>query len=346
MTSSEESDNKVLPGTKTSEGITCQDIRKNYIGDKGPIKSVVVNLESSAENKLLDKIQNIQSLENPYICRICNGSFSLRRLLLKHIKVHDRIQFQQCQFYCSKFKNKTHLDHHSDPQGKTKDGFECAACKKTFTNRGLFVKHRCRHAKGKQLLCHICGLSFERRSLDCHIQTHTEEKSLLCDRCGLPFRDRSGLYEHLKMHLRKESGGIPEKPFECEICNKKYETRRGYTHHVKKHFGAAYECGFCQRKFYTSHRLTEHTRSHTGEKPFVCKICNKNFARTLNLKNHMKSHTIERPYKCEICYKRFKIKMRLHDHVNTQLVPSHISVYNVTCVSAQEIIYETIRGFM
>ncbi|XP_065561290.1 zinc finger protein 454-like [Artemia franciscana] len=210
VTSSEESDNKVLPGTKTSEGITCQDIRKNYIGDKGPIKSVVVNLESSAENKLLDKIQNIQSLENPYICRICNGSFSLRRLLLKHIKVHDRIQFQQCQFYCSKFKNKTHLDHHSDPQ----------------------VEHVQRmHPSRNPFKCKLCGKTYDCiRKVDVHISSRACDKK---DKSRKKSKSQSNSIEAVRnMNVDKSL-----KLFICNICDEEFLSAED----VQGHFNSAHE---------------------------------------------------------------------------------------------------------
>ncbi|XP_065557571.1 zinc finger protein 37-like [Artemia franciscana] len=245
----------------------------------------------NGKNALLIKRPIMQSPKNAFVCRICNESFPLRLLLLKHVKAHDRIEIQHCQFYCSQIKKKHPLDLRFDTQHKTRNKFECDICNKSYPHRRSLSKHKRRHAKGQQNLCYICGIGLcSPETLNRHMQIHTGEKSFLCDRCGMQFRLRGTLNDHIKMHLRKERGQTPDKLFECEICRKTLETRRGYTSHVKRHTKPkTHGCSFCQRKFYTKFTLIEHIRTHTGEK-LECQTCGHTFAHYASLHSHMKCH--------------------------------------------------------
>ncbi|KAM8766113.1 uncharacterized protein AB9X84_005107 [Acanthopagrus schlegelii] len=118
-------------------------------------------------------------------------------------------------------------DDSSDWEMQEKDS-SCSVCKKTFSDKFLFVNH---------------------------MRTHTgEKKRFCCSVCGKGFT-RS---HHLKQHEVVHTG---EKPFSCSVCGKKYTQRSSLGVHFRLHTGEnPHTCSVCRRPFSSRHRLIEHLR--------------------------------------------------------------------------------------
>lgn len=154
---------------------------------------------------LQNKDQNRKAGENDetkYKCEICNSSFTLQRLLNRHMKTHSFYKRYHCQ-YCTKgfndtFDLKRHIRTHTGIKP-----FKCSRCDKSFTQRCSLEAHLTRvHG-----VVHKFGFR-ERRS-----------KMFVCEDCGSTFTENSDFMKHLHefhpetekiMRARRNGGFAPK----------------------------------------------------------------------------------------------------------------------------------------
>lgn len=108
---------------------------------------------------------------------------------------------------------------------RSRDGYVCSVCAKTFRRRKILRRHERFHTGEKPYSCSACLKTFAlRKSLRRHMRFHTGERPHTCAQCGKSFR----LRDNLKAHLRFHTG---EKPFRCTTCGKMFRIMRNLEKH-------------------------------------------------------------------------------------------------------------------
>ena len=129
---------------------------------------------------LLRDHMRLHTGEQPFVCGICNKTFSRVNSLISH--------------------QRTHMP--PPPQPSTTIPFPCARCPKVFSSELNLRKHFENHLRTKLLACEFCSATFTRKSsLDVHVRMHGSEDDLLCVRCKRPFgTDVAKLVLHMESH--------------------------------------------------------------------------------------------------------------------------------------------------
>ncbi|XP_028405619.1 zinc finger protein Gfi-1b-like [Dendronephthya gigantea] len=109
--------------------------------------------------------------EKKYECHVCKSTFSLQRLLNRHMKTHSFYKRYQCP-YCDKGFNDTFdLKRHVRTHTGIKP-FKCNLCDKAFTQRcsleahktrvhGVVYEYGFRERRAKLYVCEDCGETFQ-----------------------------------------------------------------------------------------------------------------------------------------------------------------------------------------
>lgn len=171
-------------------------------------------LTSHQQQECLTNLQNkeqarkgSESEETKYKCEICNSSFTLQRLLNRHMKTHSFYKRYHCQFCTKGFNDTFDLKRHIRTHTGIKP-FKCSRCDKSFTQRCSLEAHLTRvHG-----VVHKFGFR-ERRS-----------KLFVCEDCGSTFTENSDFMKHLHefhpetekiMRARRNGGFVPKLKGDC-----------------------------------------------------------------------------------------------------------------------------------
>ena len=128
---------------------------------------------SNLQNKEQDR-KGGESDEAKYKCEICNSSFTLQRLLNRHMKTHSFYKRYHCQFCTKGFNDTFDLKRHIRTHTGIKP-FKCSRCDKSFTQRcsleahltrvhGVVHKFGFRERRSKMFVCEDCGSTFTENS--------------------------------------------------------------------------------------------------------------------------------------------------------------------------------------
>ena len=178
-------------------------------------------------------------------CPFCREPqiFSLRRLLVDHLKKHriseSGFEKMKCNVCNIPLENEQSLfvhqqKHHTNMETILKI---CPFCGVTDERVNLY-----RHIKGfhaylppteKQFSCSLCedkSLFTTKESLKRHIDTvHKKLESTECDVCHKIFAQKATMMRHRRIHL-------DIKPFKCEICDLSFTQKTGMRSHKERHY--------------------------------------------------------------------------------------------------------------
>lgn len=77
---------------------------------------------------------------NKFVCRICSKSFTLQRLLNRHMKCHSDIKRYLCTFCGKGFNDTFDLKRHTRTHTGVRP-YKCNLCEKSFTQRCSLESH-------------------------------------------------------------------------------------------------------------------------------------------------------------------------------------------------------------
>lgn len=164
--------------------------------------------------------------EKPYKCSKCSKQFRTAAFLRRHdVCFHERVRGYQCDICGRSFSEKRNVEDHRRIHTGERP-FVCETCGKSFAQRSSMKIHwKQMHESIKSHKCQYCEKSFIRRChLVAHLTHHTGVRNYICPVCGKAFLRSGTLKGHTAVHSS-------ERPFQCTICGDAFKLKK----HLKQH---------------------------------------------------------------------------------------------------------------
>ncbi|XP_073836556.1 uncharacterized protein [Musca autumnalis] len=188
------------------------------------------------------------SINDKYICEICNQRFSAQKGLEAH-----------CTWL-----------HQGAYSTQTPTKHKCELCGRCYT-QAITLRTHMRHKHPLSIdsdyICDICNQRFTTQTgLDMHTdrahpeaETPTKHK---CEICGTCFKED----RHLRTHLSNKHPSSIDSDYICEICNERFATKKGLDEHSDRAHPLAqtsnkYKCEICGCCYGKSYTLRVHIRN-------------------------------------------------------------------------------------
>jgi len=225
----------------------------------------LLNVDCKITNKdavVIESNNELFGQEQHHACEYCNKTFSKKKNLNEHVKIHSSEVFP-CNICGKEFNVKSNLRKHEKSHLESKD-FQCVDCGKLYRSERNLKEHvTIVHLKSNYIFpCHLCDKEFNKKSiLNGHLKCHLGIKDFQCVDCGKMFRKKPSLQQHVAI------AHLGQRAFQCQECGKSF-TR------------------------ITS--LKVHKLIHTNENPHKCEFCNQGYKEKRNLMKHIeKQHPNE-----------------------------------------------------
>ena len=100
----------------------------------------------------------------PWVCHICNKTFTMQMDLNYHLRIHYGDRQHVCEICKKSFMKSSHVEEHMRTHTQERP-FSCTLCDKTFRQKHQLTRHIKLHNNDLQHSCEIC---------------EKESKSILC----------------------------------------------------------------------------------------------------------------------------------------------------------------------
>lgn len=145
--------------------------------------------------------KRMHSKERPFICKLCNKSFTINQDLRQHMRnIHENIRNFQCDICGHGSLTVTNLRYHKKIVHESTAQHPCDLCSETFNKKPLLWKHKRTKHRGANI-CDICGVSLMTSTyLKTHRLSHDESnKKFSCPVCPTKsFVKNAALRRHIK----------------------------------------------------------------------------------------------------------------------------------------------------
>lgn len=288
--------------THSTERYSCEKSPKKFVQTKlSTQKLVLYSCDQCAwkftHGKDLHLHQRTHSNGKRYVCTKCSRSFKREDFFRKHEQTHsDDKRF-------AKFKPKIELNVRKRKHSAGKSNHSKPTKLLNNSNNKKF------RGDDRPFSCDLCSSKFKNKSgLYNHRRIHTGEKKYSCDECASKFLFKTSLDQHKRVHTG-------EKPYSCDECSSTFSQLTMLNNHKRIHTGEKpYSCDECFSKFSQLTMLKQHKRLHTGEKPYSCDQCAARFTQLSLLNQHKRHHIGEKPYSCDQCSLKFSQLVGLKGH--------------------------------
>ncbi|XP_078112516.1 uncharacterized protein LOC144521782 [Sander vitreus] len=154
---------------------------------------------SFGHKKHLQK-HSVQTGGKTFSCSVCGKSFSLKKTLTSHMRLHSEEKCLTCSVCKACFCKPDDLVKHMRIHTGEKP-FSCSVCSKRFALKETLKRHLVIHTGEKPFSCSICSKRFARsETLKRHFIVHTGHKSFMCSVCSKRFAHKQSLNKHLAVH--------------------------------------------------------------------------------------------------------------------------------------------------
>lgn len=163
-----------------------EDTPLEFVNGGHGIKNPLAPSPDQSRSEVTEKLQQppvavMEDDSSKFMCRICSKSFTLQRLLNRHMKCHSDVKRYLCTFCGKGFNDTFDLKRHTRTHTGVRP-YKCSLCEKSFTQRCSLESH-CLKVHGVQ---HSYAYK-ERRS-----------KVYVCEECGHTTGEPEVHYLHLK----------------------------------------------------------------------------------------------------------------------------------------------------
>ncbi|KNC26772.1 hypothetical protein FF38_06343 [Lucilia cuprina] len=300
--------------------------------------------------------------EIPFGCEVCGRSFSLKKLLTRHMSSHETVRKHVCNVCGKSFNRHNALYHHKHLHSDVKKFFVKYVVRPMLRQRDYPLI--CENIE-KIIICNFCQIKiFEFNEFVEHFRTihwpeingtHNKYNTLLHNVHPVKQAKIEDV-KQLKLevneqakdfHIEDESMQGSENDWRPELemqqnisnsgfsnqeednCSDREESigilKKEYLQNEKPNLKRKkhdFKCSICARTFIKKSTYETHIKEHKIM-PYKCTKCSRSFDEELQLMQHQHLHD---GYACDICQKVFKKRNNLVSHKET-----HVKTKNFKC---------------